>query len=208
VTASRATGVEEEVARYYTRGLRFPRLVGKTADGTRIPGGPYTTIQAVGGLVVFLLAQVTRGLWGSGDLFRDFVITGAVTAGVVWGLKFVRAGGRSPGQIAAAVARLLIQPRTGRLNGRGLRIRGPHRAVLGLLVLAPGTPAQPPVAGKAEEALAADPEELLPTQSGAPSAQTPVPVPASIQFTGVARRLAAVAASTTAPAPNAGKDPR
>ena len=38
---------QTEVARFYTRSRKFPRLIGRLHDGTKIPGGPYTVTQAI-----------------------------------------------------------------------------------------------------------------------------------------------------------------
>ena len=47
-----------EVVKWYTRARKFPTLIGKTPDGTRLPGGPYTITQVlVGGALAVLLAS-------------------------------------------------------------------------------------------------------------------------------------------------------
>ena len=46
---------------WYTKGRRLPTLIGKDVSGKRIPGGPYTGLQAVTVLVVPTLGWTTRG---------------------------------------------------------------------------------------------------------------------------------------------------
>ena len=118
---------DADVAKFFTRGVKFPRLIGTTTDGTRIPGGPYTMLQAAGGLIAFLTAQATKPLWSNGSLVNDLLVLGAVTAGVVYGLRFVRVGGRNPASALMGVLAVMTQPKHGRLGGRRIRIRKPHR---------------------------------------------------------------------------------
>jgi hypothetical protein len=128
-TADRA-----DIARYYTRGVRFPRLIGKTHDGTRVPGGPYTLTQGVGGLVVFLGGWWTRPLWGNSSLIRDYLLLFIAVGLAVFALRFVRTSGRDPFTAGVALLSVYLQPRHGRLRGRTLRISRPH-AVRGRPVL-------------------------------------------------------------------------
>ncbi len=37
----------QETARFYTKSRRFPKMIGRMTDGSRIPGGPYTLTQTV-----------------------------------------------------------------------------------------------------------------------------------------------------------------
>lgn len=115
------------MVRYFTRGLRFPRLIGKTPDGTKLWGGPYTTLQAVGGLTTLVLAFITRGLWTSGDFFTTYLVIFGVTAAVIYGLKYVKTGSRNPLIMVQGLVSVLLQPQLGRLNGQPVRLRRPRR---------------------------------------------------------------------------------
>ena len=44
--------------KWYTRARKFPQLIGRTPDGTRIPGGPYTYTQVAAGVVTAVYASV------------------------------------------------------------------------------------------------------------------------------------------------------
>ena len=67
-------GAETDVVRFHTRGVRFPRLIGKTADGTRLPGGPYTITQVVATVTIFIVGQWTRPVWGGNGLAGDYLV--------------------------------------------------------------------------------------------------------------------------------------
>jgi hypothetical protein len=177
----------DDHARYYTRGVRFPRLVGRTADGTRIPGGPYTLLQAVGGLLVFVVGQGTRPLWGGHGLLADYTFLAFATFGAAFALRFARPGGRDPVTAAVAVVGLYLQPRTGALNGRGIRIRRPHLvtgriAVLDLHGLQAEHRALPPATTAAGHSGPTDPAPQPATEVGPGSSQASaavhVPAPA------------------------------
>lgn len=116
-----------DVVKWYTRARKFPQLIGKTPDGTRIWGGPYTVTQAVaaGGLA-FVLYN-TMGLWGQfGFLGNLFVFITAVVV-VVKVLGQIPLGSRNPLLMAAGLSRAFTAPTTGRLGGRPVRIKPPHR---------------------------------------------------------------------------------
>ena len=75
---------KEEIARFYTRSRRFPKMIGRMTDGSRIPGGPYTLTQVGFGGVALMGLLVTRTLWGTGATLLDLAITVGVAWGVTW----------------------------------------------------------------------------------------------------------------------------
>ncbi len=115
-------------ARYYTRGASFPKLVGRFADGTPIPFGPFRVSLVIAAVTGFVLANVTRPLWGSTDLVRDYALLVAAAAVGVLVAKLVRFGRRDPLTSAVALTSVLAQPRLGRLDGRRVRLARPLRA--------------------------------------------------------------------------------
>lgn len=90
-----------ETIRNFTAARRFPQLIGKTPDGKRIAGGPYTMTQFVGGGLLILGLYFTYGIW-----FHLLGLTGSVTfvlvvvVGGVIALGRIRPGGRSPLSVA------------------------------------------------------------------------------------------------------------
>lgn len=115
-----------EVIKNFTRGRKFPQLIGRTPDGTKIFGGPYTLHQVVGGGVAALILWVTRALWLGGLVWNvGFFL--AVVFGTVLALGKLRLGGRSPASVLQGVARALVVPRAAKINGHTV---GPRRARL------------------------------------------------------------------------------
>lgn len=51
------------VMRTYTRGLSIPKLIGRLADGTRLPGGPYTFAQFLTGAGAVVIGYFTLPFW-------------------------------------------------------------------------------------------------------------------------------------------------
>jgi hypothetical protein len=157
MTTRAEDGASIDVARFFTRGVKFPRLLGTTPDGKKIPGGPYTMLQAVGGLTAFLLTQFTKPLWTNGSTFTELLVIAAVTIGVGYALRHVRAGGRNPASAALSIATVLSQPKLGRLQGRPIRIRRPH-LLAGTAVTVPLTHEPGPVAVATPRARATSPK--------------------------------------------------
>ena len=62
---------QHEVVKWYTRARRFPQLIGKTPDGARLWGGPYTYTQVIVAAVVIVVGIQTAGLWGQFGLIGN-----------------------------------------------------------------------------------------------------------------------------------------
>lgn len=121
------TNAEGEVVRWYTRARRFPQLIGRTPDGTKIWGGPYTVTQVVGAGLVLVVGLKTSWLWARSDLLTNAFILIAVTVGTLFALGRIPVGSRNPVSVAAGAFRAFAAPRTGRLAGQPIRIRRPRR---------------------------------------------------------------------------------
>lgn len=143
-----------EIARWYTAGRRFPRLMGRLSDGTPIPGGPYT-IQQLAVFVIGLLAlNMTRGVWGVFGTLINYALMFALPWLAAKALGFF-AWGRNPITIAHGFLQLMTTPRAGRINGRpveapkttgqGRGASAPAHAFTPAVKNAP-TPAAPPTA--------------------------------------------------------------
>lgn len=115
----------QQVMRVFTRGLKLPTLVGKLS-GWRIPGGPYTVTQFVGGglVIVVGIAQADLLPWGW-FTNRGAVLVAGVAAAVA--LRFVKVGGRDPLSASIALAGVLAAPAVGRLAGRTPVMPRPRR---------------------------------------------------------------------------------
>lgn len=181
---------QTEVARFYTRSRKFPRLIGRLHDGTKIPGGPYTVTQAIVAAVLLALGLVTRGLWGTGTILVDIPIVLLVAWGGAWGAGRLPATRRNIGSILIGAVGAMFRPAAGKYREQTVKLGPPHfaggTAVIGGVTTPtttqpkPAVPAPAPVpAPPAIEEIPAQAAELVP--AGA-TARTPV--------TGVERLLA------------------
>jgi hypothetical protein len=79
-----------EVVKWYTHVRKFPALIGRTSDGTRIPGGPYTPTQLVVGAVLAWVASQTSWAWAHFGRVGNVVVLLVLVGGPVFVL------GRAP----------------------------------------------------------------------------------------------------------------
>lgn len=95
-----------EVIRNFTAARKFPQLIGKTPDGKRIIGGPYTMSQFAGGAIAIAALYFARGLWwGKLPVAWSAVLVVVIVVGTVIGLGRIRPGGRSPISVGAGLLR-------------------------------------------------------------------------------------------------------
>ncbi len=176
-----------EIVRFYTRARRFPQLIGKTPDGFKIPGGPYTYTQTIVGAAMIWLGSQILGVWGRFGLIGNFIVLAAVTYGVVFSLGRLPVGGRSPLTAATGLLRAFSTSPHGHLAGRPLRPTSPHRLTTRLTVqgCSGGAPH-----GTSEPAMAAPQEEVEPVREPAPARQ---------ELHGVQKQLAVAPASAVPP---------
>ena len=76
---------DTEVVKWYTRARRFPQLIGRTPDGARIWGGPYTYTQFFGGVAVLVVGAKTVGVWGQFGVIGNALLLLAVAYTVTRG---------------------------------------------------------------------------------------------------------------------------
>ncbi|WP_203338614.1 hypothetical protein [Nocardioides limicola] len=131
-----------EIVRWYTRARKFPQLVGRTPDGTKIPFGPYTVTQAVAAGVILLVAFNTTSVWARFGLLVNVTAFTCVLAGTVWLIGRIPVGSRSPVSVVLGAVQAITAPRAGRIGGRVIRVRPPHR-VQHRLVVAVDLPDEP-----------------------------------------------------------------
>ncbi len=188
-----------EVVKWYTRARKFPQLIGRTPDGAKIWGGPYTFTQAIGAGILLVLGVNTMGLWARYGLIGNAVLLLGVTYGVVLFLGKIPVGSRSPLSVATGALRAVTSPRTGRLAGRPVRLRKPHQVRHRITVLLDRPPA--PVAGRLPAA-AAHRAAPVPRSKPKPKAKPhPVPHPVPQQAPQQAPQPAPQPATQAAPAP-------
>jgi hypothetical protein len=184
-----------DVVKWYTRARKFPQLIGRTPDGTRIWGGPYTITQAVGAGAILFVGLNTMWLWASFGMIGNFVVLGLVTYGAVLLLGRIPVGSRNPFSVASGTLRAVSAPATGRLGGRPVRIRRPHQlkhtVVFAVSALPAPAPARVPAAEPAPEPVTSRRRKVTKTRAPHPTptppAAPPVRAPA---LTGVQALLA------------------
>lgn len=137
------SGPDPEVVKWYTRARKFPQLIGRTPDGAKIWGGPYTFTQAVGAGAVLFAGVNTMRWWASYGLIGNAMILLGVAYGTVLALGRIPLGSRNPVAVTSGALHALTAPRTGRLAGRAVRLRRPHRVRHSITVLLTDPP--PPV---------------------------------------------------------------
>lgn len=162
---------KEEVARFYTRSRRFPKMIGRMTDGSRIPGGPYTLTQVGFGGVALMALLLTRTLWSTGAVLLDMAITAGVTWGVTWVVGLIPMTRRNLVSAFVDAAAAMFKPHGGRYQERPVRLNRPHQAIGATLMPVPvGEPAP------AEDTTL----ELTPTPGLVPPAITASTTPAAL----------------------------
>jgi len=141
-----------ERVKWFTLARKFPQLIGRTPDGARIPGGPYTITQAVGGLIVLVVGYYSMGLWANFGVLGNYTLLLALTGAVIFGLGRIPLGARNPAAIGMGAFRAVAAPQRGRLRGRPVRIRRPRQLTHRVVICTALTP--PPVAETAAASVA------------------------------------------------------
>lgn len=112
---------------WYTKGRRLPTLIGKDVSGRRIPGGPYTGLQAVTVLIVPACAWWSRGLWaasmGGLTMLGTIVLITVAAVKVIGKADFAS---RNPVLLLSSYLRQIRRPMSGTLAGRKLVEPRPH----------------------------------------------------------------------------------
>lgn len=190
---------QEEIARFYTRSRRFPKMIGRMNDGSRIPGGPYTLTQVGVGGAVLLVMLVTRGLlWSTGEILLDLLVTAGIAFAVTWLVGRIPMTRRNLLFAFLDGAAAMFKPFGGKYQGQTIRLAQPHAAGGVSQALSP-RPAQP-----APSAVAPDPAPTPhPASIPQPRRQrrdtVPATAPAIMQHrpeTGVERLLAQINSTT------------
>lgn len=139
-----------ETVKYYTRARRFPQLLGRMPDGTKIPGGPYTVQQLVAAIAIIVIGGMTIGTWGVFGGFGNIAVLFGSAFGAAFGIGRLPMNGRNPMYAVVGLFRSFNAPTTGRYKGGPIRLRRPrtvtHQATVYLGPL-PGTQPMPAVEG-------------------------------------------------------------
>lgn len=71
-------------ARWYTAARRFPQLIGRTPDGSKVPFGPHTILQIVTFGFMVLLLWNTTWLWARFSLIGNGLLALLLMVGPWW----------------------------------------------------------------------------------------------------------------------------
>lgn len=126
------------VVKFFTIARRFPQLIGRTPDGARIWGGPYSFTQVIVGALVLFVGVKTMSLWEIGSPLQSGALLLAGTWGLVWALGKMPLGSRNPLLVVAGGIGAMASPRLGRYRGRGVNrsmLKRPHRVRARITVL-------------------------------------------------------------------------
>lgn len=155
-----------EVVKWFTRARRFPQLIGRTPDGARLWGGPYTVTQVVGAGVTLFLGTQTMGLWAHHGLLGNAGVLLGVTYGLVLALGRIPVGSRNPLSVTAGIGRALAASTTGTLAGRPVKLARPHHVRHRIVVLQTPAVAPKPAPAPQPAAAAAPAPSIAPATAG------------------------------------------
>lgn len=124
-------------AKWFTGARKFPQLIGRTPDGGKLPGGPYTITQVVVAVVGAVVLGNTVGFWARFSFVGNLVVGPGVLIALVWAIGKIPFDKRNPAVVGAgwlrAAGRLISVPAVVRFA----RPRLVHGSVL--MISAPST---------------------------------------------------------------------
>lgn len=160
---------KEEIAGFYTRSRKFPKMIGRMTDGTRIWGGPYTLTQVgIGGVVLLILLITRTYLWTTGFVLFDMLLAGGVSWCVIKIVGYIPTFKRNLVSVLVDALAAMFKPRGGMYLGRVVKLARPHQAVGKATVLTPS--ARPERAAVPAEVAA---PTTVPIQAAKPQAPAP-----------------------------------
>ena len=174
---------QEEIARFYTRSRRFPKMIGRMTDGSRIPGGPYTLTQVGFGGVALMVLLLTRTLWSTGAVLLDLALVAGVAWGVTWVVGLLPMTRRNLVLAFVDAAAAMLKPHGGRYQERPIRLTRPHQAIGAALMPAPVSEPVPSLEG--DEL----PQPVQPAMSTPAPAALSTPAPTRAAVSAVERLL-------------------
>lgn len=116
-----------ETVKYYTRARKFPQLLGRMPDGTKIPGGPYTVQQLIAAIVIIVVGGLTIDTWGVFGVFGNVALLFGTAFGAVFLIGRLPMNGRNPLYALLGLYRVVNAPASGKYQGRPVKFRRPRR---------------------------------------------------------------------------------
>lgn len=167
---------QQDVAKVYTATRRFPQLIGRTSDGARIWGGPYTYTQIFGGGAVLVVLWKSMALWSTGGVLLDGALVICLTAGVVFGLGKLPLGGRNPLSMLHGLGNAAVAGAPREVGGLPIRQQSPRAVYSTVRIL---TPLSSTLSVEEELEPVKDETPTKSRQSAPAAGPAPLPAPAS-----------------------------
>jgi len=168
----------QDIAKVYTATRRFPQLIGRTSDGTRIWGGPYTYTQVFGGGGALIVLWKSMALWSTGGALMDWALVLCLTAGIVFALGKLPLGGRNPFSMLQGLGNAAVAGSPREVGGMTIRPSRPRAVYSAVRILTPLSPDVVPVTAPADtgqvdatEPMPATSREDTPAPSTVPALQ-------------------------------------
>lgn len=128
-----AASEDFEIVRFY-RISKYPLMLGRLPDGSKIWGGPYTSAQGFAGVGAILLTLSTWGLWAHYGLIGNLVIFATAVCVPVYLAGTIRTKSRNPLMIFMGVMKAFASPAAGSVGATTFKFRAPHQ-VTGTVVV-------------------------------------------------------------------------
>lgn len=170
---------EGVIAKWFTRAKKFPILLGKFPDGTRIPGGPYTQTQGVFLLGWLILGGTQIDRWGTDNLLYNLVLLAGSGVGLTYAIGKLPTESRNPLRVLQGLVQAVTAPTAGIYQGTRLHIASPRKARHQVQVLPYVLRGQPSLPAAADRGLDPQPAPRAPSN--------PAPVPAEAPATTTTR---------------------
>ncbi|GAA4660216.1 hypothetical protein [Arthrobacter cryoconiti] len=154
-----------EVVKFY-RTSKYPLMLGRLPDGSKIFGGPYTAAQGIAGAAMIILVLSSWGLWANYGLIGNIIVGATAVVVPVYFAGMIRTRNRNPASMFLGAMKAFASPDTGRVGSKAFKFRKPHH-VRGLTI--------PDYMPASPEIPAADKEPGQPVRN----IQAPEPAPAS-----------------------------
>lgn len=159
--------------RWYTKARRFPKMLGRMPDGTRIWGGPYTFTQLGAGAATAVVLKSTTWLWAQGGLLVNLFTALMFIGAAVYFAGYLPPGMRNPITLAPGFARTF--GRGWRLHGEPIATVKPQQVSGVSFVLEESQPL-PAVLPEPEPEVAYTPAQVIPTPVSASANAAPAPL--------------------------------
>lgn len=151
--------------KWYTRARKFPQLIGRTPDGSRIIGGPYTYMQVAAGAMSAVVLSQTTWLWAGTNLILNAGIFLGCVAAVVFLTGKLPQTMRNPLTMIGGVTNLLTSGY--QVNGKPLSVPAPRRvATVPVTVHDTHPTSQAATQPCHEPAASPTPQEIYPVNNG------------------------------------------